>query len=115
MFLNFCDKWYQVFYRVYQNSTAKLRELIPHIERWKEGYDNMGPEMYGYRVVRACIYWVHADTSWLRDTGYNCYTSNQVPNKFDVGVNTSKVRAHDILSSPVKPLKPSGYYIYHMI
>jgi hypothetical protein len=38
----------------------------------------------------------------LRDTGYNCYTSNQVPNKFDVGLNTSKARAHDILSSPVK-------------
>jgi hypothetical protein len=38
----------------------------------------------------------------LRDTRYNCYTSNQVPNKFDVGLNTSKARAHDILSSPVK-------------
>jgi hypothetical protein len=24
----------------------------------------------------------------LRDVGYNCYTSNQVPNKFDVGLNT---------------------------
>jgi hypothetical protein len=22
----------------------------------KKGYDNMGPEMYSYRVVRACIY-----------------------------------------------------------
>jgi hypothetical protein len=38
----------------------------------------------------------------LRDTGYNCYTSNQVPNEFNVGLNTSKARAHDILSSPVK-------------
>jgi hypothetical protein len=24
----------------------------------------------------------------LRDTGYNCYTGNQVPNKFHVGLNT---------------------------
>jgi hypothetical protein len=38
----------------------------------------------------------------LRDTGYDCYTGNQVPNKFDVGLNTSKVRGQDILSSPVK-------------
>jgi hypothetical protein len=39
-----------------QNSTAKLQEWIPHVERRKKGYDKMGPEMYGYRVVRACIY-----------------------------------------------------------
>jgi hypothetical protein len=38
----------------------------------------------------------------LRENVYNCYTSNQVPNKFDVGLNTSKARAHNILSSPVK-------------
>jgi hypothetical protein len=36
---------------VYGNSIAKLREWIPHIERRKQGYDNMGPEMYGYRVI----------------------------------------------------------------
>jgi hypothetical protein len=46
----------QVQYRVYLNSMAKLQELIPHVERRKKGYENMGPEMYGYRVVRACIY-----------------------------------------------------------
>jgi hypothetical protein len=33
----------------------------------------------------------------LGDAGYNCYTSNQVPNKFDVSLNTSKVRAHDLV------------------
>jgi hypothetical protein len=38
----------------------------------------------------------------LRDTGYNCYTNNQIRNKFDVVLNTSKVRAPDILSFPVK-------------
>jgi hypothetical protein len=26
----------------------------------------------------------------LRDTGYNCYASDQVLNKFDVGLNTSE-------------------------
>jgi hypothetical protein len=36
---------------VYQNSTAKLREWIPHIERRKKGYDNMGLDMYGYRIT----------------------------------------------------------------
>jgi hypothetical protein len=36
---------------------SKLQGRIPHIERRKKkGYDDMGPEMYGYRVVRACIY-----------------------------------------------------------
>jgi hypothetical protein len=43
-------------YRVYQNSTAKVQEWIPHVERRKNKYDDIGPEMYGYRVVRACIY-----------------------------------------------------------
>jgi hypothetical protein len=47
-------KWCTPQIWVYQNSTAKLRESIPHIER--QGYDNMGLEIYGYRVVRACIY-----------------------------------------------------------
>jgi hypothetical protein len=66
----------------------------------------MGPEMYGYIVVRACIYWVHADTSWLPEYiarhRVQLYTSNEVLNKFDVGLNTSKAHVHDILSSPVK-------------
>jgi hypothetical protein len=35
---------------------AKLQELTPHIERGKKGYDNMGLEMNGYRVIQACIY-----------------------------------------------------------
>jgi hypothetical protein len=43
-------------YRVYQNSTAELQEWILHIERRQKWYDNMGPEMYSYRDVRACIY-----------------------------------------------------------
>jgi hypothetical protein len=30
---------------------AKIREWIPHIEGRKKGYDNIGPEMYGYRVT----------------------------------------------------------------
>jgi hypothetical protein len=37
----------------------------------------------------------------LQDTGYNYYTSNQVLDRVDAGLNTSKARAHDILSSPV--------------
>jgi hypothetical protein len=35
-----------MIYRVYQNSTTKLQEWIPHIERRIKGYGNMGPEMY---------------------------------------------------------------------
>jgi hypothetical protein len=30
---------------------SKLREWIPHIEIRTKGYDNMGPEIYGYRVT----------------------------------------------------------------
>jgi hypothetical protein len=60
-----CCESRRCIYRMYQNSTAKLQERIPHIERRKKGYDNLVTEMYGYRVVRTCIYWVHADTSWL--------------------------------------------------
>jgi hypothetical protein len=41
-------------YRVYHNSMAELQEQTPHIERRKKVYDNMGPEMHNYRVIRAC-------------------------------------------------------------
>jgi hypothetical protein len=44
---------------------GKLQEWIPQIKWRQKGYDIMGPEMYSYRFVRACIYWVHADTSWF--------------------------------------------------
>jgi hypothetical protein len=50
------QSFYIYIHRVYQNSMAKLQEWIPHIERRKKGYENMGREMYGYRVVRAYIY-----------------------------------------------------------
>jgi hypothetical protein len=50
------DIW---IYRVYQNSTAKLQERTPHIERRKQVYDNMGPEMHNYRLsqTRSIPYW----------------------------------------------------------
>jgi hypothetical protein len=38
-------------YRVFQYSTAKLRDRTPHVERRKKVYDNMVPEMHNYRVI----------------------------------------------------------------
>jgi hypothetical protein len=65
-------------YRVYQNSTAKLQERTPHIERGKKVYDNMGPEMHNYRVIRACNLRSarrHALFAGIkmRDTGGHCW------------------------------------------
>jgi hypothetical protein len=84
-------------YRVYQNSTTKLQERAPHIERGKKVYDNMVPEMHNYRVIRAHNLRSarrHALFAGIkmRDISYNCYTSNHVANQFDVGLNTSRTR-----------------------
>jgi hypothetical protein len=61
-------------------------------------------------VFTECMLTCPEGRNKLRDTGYNCYTSNHVPNKFDVGLNTSKASTHDILSSPVKKLYLIGVY-----
>jgi hypothetical protein len=94
-------------YRMYQNSMAKLQERIPRIERQKK----KGMTTW----VRKCMVTelservfsestlTHPDCrNKLWGTRYNFYTSNQVLNKFDVGLNTCKARTHNILSSPVK-------------
>jgi hypothetical protein len=53
-----------IIYRVYQNSTAKLQERTPHIERRKQVYDNTGREMHNYSypthdsVIKSRIRWV---------------------------------------------------------
>jgi hypothetical protein len=55
-------------------------------------YDNMGPEMQNYRVIRvcnlrsACRHVLFAGIK-MRDSGYNRYTSNLIVNQFDVGGN----------------------------
>jgi hypothetical protein len=46
---------------------GKTSGMVSSYRDMKKRYDNMGPEMYGHRVVRVCIYWVHADTSWLSE------------------------------------------------
>jgi hypothetical protein len=50
-----------------------------------------------------------------RDTGHNCHTSNKVAKNLDVGMNTSKAYAHDILLSPVKYTYLIGMYeVYYL-
>jgi hypothetical protein len=60
-----------ILYRVYQNSTAKLQEWIPHVERQRKVYDNMGPEMYDYSYPS--VYLLSARRHVLI-AGINCET-----------------------------------------
>jgi hypothetical protein len=89
-YLGVIFKCYALLYRVYQNSTAKVQDCT-HTERGKKKvYDNMGPEMHNYRVIRSCnlrsscrnVLFARIK---MRDNGYNCYTSNHVANQFNVG------------------------------
>jgi hypothetical protein len=50
--------------QVYQNSRAKLQERTPHIETRNKVYDNMGPEMHNYRVIRPFSNVLHCLITW---------------------------------------------------
>jgi hypothetical protein len=71
-----------MIYRVYQNSMAKFREWIPHIERRKKGMTTWAQKcmvtMLSKHVFTECTPTCPDYRNMLRDTGYNCYTSIQV-------------------------------------
>jgi hypothetical protein len=73
---------YLDIYRVYQNSAAKLRDWIPHIERQKMGMTTWAQKCMvtelSERVFTECTPTRPDCRNKLRDTGHNCYTSNQV-------------------------------------
>jgi hypothetical protein len=76
--------WYKTkLYRMYQNSTAKLQERTPHMERRKKVYDNMGPEMHNYRVIRACNF--HNQHVWA-DTNPSATIQSSHQQRFAINI-----------------------------